>query len=172
VQPSAGLRPARPDITVQGWPIRAQRVIEAKTFRKILAELKRLGLTVTVLFEAATALTILDLEGAQASLDSDSHVTFDISMCVQLLPLIYALLTVALMQRGTPEVSCPSVQRTITACFFAFHFPSCSSPPRTRGRTYSTHARHCSDGVTKRSIYHMAWKSLSPVRFRMGTTSK
>jgi hypothetical protein len=70
----------RTEITRQGVSVRSKKTIDGPRSEKILSALKNLGYSITVLFEAAQILMILEEISARGQLTKDAHVTFDVSM--------------------------------------------------------------------------------------------
>ncbi|EIW74062.1 hypothetical protein CONPUDRAFT_67887, partial [Coniophora puteana RWD-64-598 SS2] len=76
--PSLTLEPSRPTITNAGAMHRVRETIDEATSREIMAQLKERGFSVTYLFDAAIAMSVLNsVKDSGGSISEDAHITID-----------------------------------------------------------------------------------------------
>lgn len=82
MQPSKALQPQRAKIREQGRPVRVKNRIDRQTSTELIRTVKKLGFTVTVLFEAAQILATFSRNDVEADNSPTAQVTLDLTMYV------------------------------------------------------------------------------------------
>ncbi|KZV85694.1 hypothetical protein EXIGLDRAFT_653817 [Exidia glandulosa HHB12029] len=78
-KPSESLKPQRREIQDQGASVRVQHCIDAARSSRLIRNVRLSGLSITVLFEAAQALTVFERNHIPSEDEDTAHVTHDFS---------------------------------------------------------------------------------------------